>query len=306
MPTPRYKLVDAKNPMHYHLVSRCVRRAFLCGNDRYAQRDYSHRKTWIVSRLRHLARFFSVDIQAYAVMSNHLHLVVHYDPNQCLGWSDEEVARRWVGAFPSRSEGELSVALQKARESKIASDKSVVSRLRSQLGSLSFFMKYLKQNIARRANKEDGVTGHFWEQRFYSAALLSSRAVIACMAYVDLNPIRAKTASSLEELQNTSAKQRLADARDVVLSGKGPIHPVHGKVGDRSGLLAITNRSYLQLLEHLCERFKGEGERAELSATNPWLKRFKLLSRLQRAYGSTRTLRLWLQKRGMRELEIPF
>ena len=80
MTIPRHKLVDAKNPMFYHLVSRCVRRAWLCGFDRYSGRDYSHRKEWLTQRMKHLGRCFAIEIYAYAIMSNHFHMVVYYDP----------------------------------------------------------------------------------------------------------------------------------------------------------------------------------------------------------------------------------
>ncbi|MDE0441753.1 MAG: transposase [Gammaproteobacteria bacterium] len=100
MATPRHLLVDPVNECDYHLVSRCVRRAFLCGVDEHDGRDYSHRRTWLVERMRQLALFFAVDIYSYTVLSNHFHLVLRHDPLAHRDWNDEEVARRWFEAFP--------------------------------------------------------------------------------------------------------------------------------------------------------------------------------------------------------------
>ena len=209
MATPRHLLVDPANECDYHLVSRCVRRAFLCGVDEYDQRDYSHRRGWLVERLGRIAPCFAVDVFAYTVLSNHFHLVLRHDPLAGRGWSDEEVARRWVEAFPPTERGEVVEALKPERRELILDDPGRVARARCTLGSMSHFMKHLKQPIARRANLEDDRTGHFFEQRFYSGALLTEEALIAAMAYVDLNPVRAELAERIEEIRDTSIGERL-------------------------------------------------------------------------------------------------
>ena len=100
MTTPRRLLVDPVNACDYHLVSRCVQGAFLCGRDPRRGRDYSHRRQWLVDRIRLLACCFAVKAYAYYIMSNHFHLVARYDPLACWRWSDEEVMRRWIDALP--------------------------------------------------------------------------------------------------------------------------------------------------------------------------------------------------------------
>lgn len=84
---------------YYHVISRCVRRAWLWGYDDYAGKDYSHRKEWVAERLAYLTTTFSVDVCAYAVMSNHYHLVLHVDVPRTKGWSSEEVVERWTRLF---------------------------------------------------------------------------------------------------------------------------------------------------------------------------------------------------------------
>ena len=209
MATPRHLLVDPVNECDYHLVSRCVRRAFLCGVDERDDRDYSHRRAWLVERLARIAPCFAVDVYAYTVLSNHFHLVLRHDPLAGRGWSDEEVARRWVEAFPPTERGKVVEALKPERRELILDNADRVARARVTLGSMSHFMKHLKQPVARRANLEDDCTGHFFEQRFYSGALLTEEALIAAMAYVDLNPVRAELAERIEEIRDTSISERL-------------------------------------------------------------------------------------------------
>ena len=230
MATPRRLLVDPVNECDYHLVSRCVRRSFLCGVDKHDNRDYSHRRAWLVERLRQLAPCFAVDVYAHTVLSNHFHLVLRHDPLAHRDWADEEVAWRWFEAFPPSERGAVVEELKPERRELMLGDPDRLARARRTLGSMSDFMKHLKQPIARRANLEDDCTGHFFEQRFYSGALLTEEALVAAMAYVDLNPVRAELAKRIEDIRDTSIRDRLlensAEALEAylrpVLSGIDP------------------------------------------------------------------------------------
>lgn len=84
---------------YYHVVSRRVRRTWLWGLDDYAGRDYSHRKAWVLSRMSVLTKLFAIDICAYAVMSNHYHLVIRVNPSVAQAWGDAEVVARWSELF---------------------------------------------------------------------------------------------------------------------------------------------------------------------------------------------------------------
>ena len=99
MPKPRKAQVSLDATPYYHCVSRCVRRAFLCGSDTFSGKDYEHRRGWIEQRMAELAAVFSIDICAYAVMSNHYHVVLHVDRDQDLSWSDYEVATRYMATL---------------------------------------------------------------------------------------------------------------------------------------------------------------------------------------------------------------
>jgi REP element-mobilizing transposase RayT len=200
---PRSRLVDHSRASAYHLVSRCVRRAFLCGD------RAGHRRQWVVDAVRDQSRVFAIDALAYAVMANHLHLVVTIHPERASVWTPLQVAERWVALFPARDgEGDPVPPALSDLQAK-AADAAWVAERRRRLSSVSWFMKLLKERIARRANREDHCTGHFWEGRFTSVALLDQAAVTACMAYVDLNPIRARIADRPERCGFTSVQARV-------------------------------------------------------------------------------------------------
>ena len=210
----RSEQFDQGRPPWLHCISRCVRRAFLCGD------GFEHRKAWIERRLRVLARCFQVEVGAYAVMSNHIHVVARPHPERVSELSAEDIARAWwflrhnIDPYDLRATDEAGALPQPVDEGLIAhlaSDLSFIGRWRERLGTISEFMRQLKEPLARMANKEDECSGAFWEGRFKSVPLLDVRAVVTCMAYVDLNPIRAQLAAYPEASEHTSVKMRCED-----------------------------------------------------------------------------------------------
>jgi hypothetical protein len=95
MPQSRKTQVSLIDTPYYHCVSRCVCRSFLCGNDKFTGQSYEHRRGWEEERLLFLSSVFSIDICAYAVMSNHTHVVLCVDEDLAENWSTGEVVRRW-------------------------------------------------------------------------------------------------------------------------------------------------------------------------------------------------------------------
>jgi REP element-mobilizing transposase RayT len=175
----------------------------------HSGKDYEHRRGWIEQRMIELASIFSIDLCAYAVMSNHYHVVLHVDREQALSWTDSEVAVRWRRLFAGNPLVERFLngfELSKAEQSLVL---DLVASWRERLMDISWFMRCLNESIARQANQEDGCSGRFWEGRFKSQALLDEKALAACLAYVDLNPIRADIAKTPEESDYTSVQLRI-------------------------------------------------------------------------------------------------
>ncbi|MGB5276978.1 MAG: transposase [Gammaproteobacteria bacterium] len=220
MPRARKTLISLDTTPYYHCTSRCVRRAFLCGEDQHSGRNYEHRRQWIEDRLLMLAGIYAIDIAAYAIMSNHYHVVLYVDLQRGLDWSDAEVIERWHRLFRGSelsrrySRGE---ALDRAGQHALAEH---VTEWRERLVSISWFMRCLNEPIARDANREDNVTGRFWEGRYSSQALLDEKALVACMVYVDLNPIRARMATTPESSKHTSVQYRINKARRTKLQNR--------------------------------------------------------------------------------------
>jgi len=183
----------------------------LCGSDSYSGRNFEHRKQWLLDRIRIQTSVFAIDICAYAIMSNHYHLVLHVDPVRAAGWSDAEVIERWTQLFTGPILIKRMQAGDALSEAQRQSVSDIVRVWRQRLSSLSWYMRCLNEFIARKANAEDDCTGRFWEGRFKSQALLDEASLLSCMTYVDLNPIRGGLAESLAASDFTSVQQRLRD-----------------------------------------------------------------------------------------------
>lgn len=210
MTRPRKEIIDESQPGFYHIIVRCVRQAFLCGYDKYSKRNFDHRKAWIRDRLKHLAGIFGVQVYSYAILCNHYHLALRNRPDWVASWSKKEVARRWWKLFPKRRKANGEPARPSKEELKeLMKDVGLLARAREQLSSISFFMQLQNQYIATIANREDGCKGRFFDGRFKCTRLEDVPVVAVCMQYIDLNPVRAGMAKSLDESEYTSAFERL-------------------------------------------------------------------------------------------------
>ena len=212
MTRPRKELVCVDDTPYYHTTSRCVRRSFLCGLDPVSGNDYEHRRLFIEQRIHLLSSIFAIDIAAYAVMSNHIHLVVKLDPSAANIWSVDEVLLRWTSLFKGPNLIQKFCRGDRLDSAEQALCTKLSQTYRERLSNLGWFMKCLNQPVARMANKEDGCTGHFWEARYTSQALFTEEALLTCMAYVDLNPVRAGMAETPEASDHTSIRERITGA----------------------------------------------------------------------------------------------
>jgi len=137
-------------------------------------------------------------------------------------------------------------------EFELASVYESCEKYRKRLMDISWFMKELNEPIARMANNEDKCTGHFWEGRFKSQALLDEAALVSCMAYVDLNPVRAKMEETPEMSKHTSIKTRIevAKANQTQPTDLFPFIPFIGKEReDKPEGLPFKLLDYLELID---------------------------------------------------------
>ncbi len=181
MTATRSQLVDVNVTPYYHCISRCVRQAFLCGE------GFEHRKQWIEDRLQTLSECFAVSVCGFAVMDNHLHVLVRLEPDAANGWSAEDVVRRWLLAYPSKSADGQAIEVTQAWIDDLTSDEQRVDVLRARLSNLGWFMKALKEPLARMANKEDDCKGTFWNHPSYYTPILDltklvGKQTLACAA----------------------------------------------------------------------------------------------------------------------------
>jgi len=285
MTQSRQSQVSLSDTPYYHCISRCVRRAYLCGEDNYTKKSFEHRRQWVIERMHHLASIFSIDICAYAVMSNHYHLVLHVDEKLNDMLTNEEVCQRWCQLYskPALVERWQNEQTYSVAENKMAL--TIINSWRGRLIDISWFMRCLNEFIARKANTEDECSGRFWEGRFKSQALLDEDALVTCMAYVDLNPIRAKMYDSLENSEYTSAYERIygvahiKDNPSTYQFNKKPLFCFTGDVvesgtDNNAGGIAFSLLDYLELVDW-SGRILREDKRGVIAYSHP-----KLLNQL--------------------------
>ncbi|MEM9073941.1 MAG: transposase, partial [Myxococcota bacterium] len=233
-----------------------------------------YRREWVEERLFELAGVFAVDLHAYAVMSNHLHIVVRVDKERAEGWSDQEVTRRYGKLFRFKVKELESLP---AREKKVR-----VAAWRERLWSLSWLMRCLNESIARRANAEEDCKGRFWEGRFVCQPLLDEAAVLTCMAYVDLNPVRAGMTKSLEKSKHTSIAKRITQLDAAMKSSAPPVPsgltPFADQVPERSRRTTVPMQyvDYLELLKWTGRSIRARGPSGTLKGEPKLLTELKL------------------------------
>ncbi|MCL9781749.1 transposase [Vibrio sp. S4M6] len=275
MTTARSRLVCLESTAYYHCVSRCVRRSFLCGEDALTGRSYEHRRAWVEKKIHQLSAVYCIDVCAYAVMSNHYHIVMHVDKQGADKLTPYEVAKRWG------QHHHLPLIVQRwlNGEAKSKAENQAVFTLmeqwRARLCNLSWFMKELNYEIACRANKEDDCKGHFWESRFKSQALLDEQALLAAMAYVDLNPVRAGVSKTPESSEHTSIQVRIRALKNNQPTVPGLAVFIGNPTNEIVKGLPFRLIDYLELVDWSARQY-SEGKHVMLSKVPPILCRLNL------------------------------
>ena len=327
----RSREFDSNEVGIYHCINRCVRRCILCGIDPLTNKDYGHRKNWMLTRLEKLAAAYAIDVIGFSFMGNHFHVILRNRPDVCNTWSNDEVARRWLMLCPKRKLDDGTPATPTASEIRgIVEDSERLAEIGRRLSDISWFMKMFAEWIANRANAEDEVTGRFWEGRFKMKRICDDAALLACLIYVDLNPIRAQLASLPEESEHTSARLRIdAHLRRSHVSPRWlaplernesdtpePFACVSGRCSNK-GVIPVQLEEYLVLLDWT-GRQVARGKSGKISReTAPILSRLgiepsgwltlvtKLETLFYRVVGSPRTLAEEAKKRGRRWYQAP-
>ncbi len=217
----RAEVFDPKEVAILHICARVVRRCFLFGIDPFTGKNHDHRKVWIEDQLKLLAANFGIDLLAFAILSNHFHLILRSRPDVVNTWDDSEVARRWLMLCPKRKKNNRSPEEPNDFElNSIRNDPERLATIRTRLSDVSWWLRLLCQNIATRANLEDKQTGKFFQGRYRAVRIVDEESLLACAAYVDLNPIRAAMAESIEKSEHTSVQRRIQ-----ALPQSGPSDP---------------------------------------------------------------------------------
>lgn len=255
MTVPRAWVAPVGTKGTYHVISRCTRRLWLLHG------EWAHRKGWFCELAGSLLENFRIDLHAYAIMANHVHLVLRPRPDLVAGMEAVAVAEAGHRAMPVRGgHGNTALPMTPDLLLHLAGATAWQAEYRQRLASISWFMRCLKQRLSQRANAESGCTGHFWDARFISKPLPDLGAVVGCMAYVDANPFRAEAVAKPEDAAYTSLRARvrpvelhgtaeaLLAAHLTPLGKVAPVDPLSGRM-DRCDL---DEASYLQLVRCGC------------------------------------------------------
>lgn len=234
---PRSDMYDRTEVGTYHCYNNVVQGLDLLGP----------RRSWIEDRLETLASIFAVDVLTFAVLDTHYHSILTNRPDIAETWDDREVIQRWwrlnaqslrLEAPPTEDEILTYLALPQ-----------VVSEWRLRLGDISWFMKMLDESVSRAANRERERRGHFWADRYQMQVLTDDEALLACVLYVDLNPLRATICDTLEESQYTGIWLRM---RDIAAEAR---RRLGGEVSEESWPTALKEAGWLLPIAH-----QGDGE----------------------------------------------
>jgi len=206
----RAEVFDPNEIAVARVYNRTVRRCFLMGDDVVSGKNFDHRKLWIEDYLHQFAAAFGIDLMGFEILSNHFHLILRSRPDVVATWDDQEVARRWLMLCPHRRSADSAALPPTEPEiNSIANCPVKYGEIRKRLSNISCWMRLLCQRVAQRTNHEEAETGRFFQDRYRATRLVDEASLLACAAYVDLIPIRAAMAQTLESSNHTSVQRRI-------------------------------------------------------------------------------------------------
>lgn len=310
MTTARKNLIDPASTPYYHCMARCVRQAFLCGKDSFSGKNCEHRRQWVEDRIQQLSSIFALEVCAYVVMSNHYHIVLYINRKQAGSWSTNEILTRWSSLFSGPMLVQRFLSGEPLREADRLRVDDFAEEYRCRLMDIGWFMRCLNEHLARKANKEDNCKGRFWEGRYKSQALLDEAALLTCMAYVDLNPVRAKMAKSPEISEYTSISKRMK-CYSAPSGKKQPpkLKPFKEPGQNPDHALPYALSSYFELVDW-SGRIIRQGKRVCINDNMPsilkrldiqpdeWIKTMQWNNRFYRAVGTLASLKSYAEKVG--------
>ncbi|WNO09851.1 nitrogen fixation protein NifB [Teredinibacter sp. KSP-S5-2] len=149
MPKPRKELIALDATPYYHCTTRCVRRAFLCGKDSVTGQCFEHRRKWIEDRILQLSKVFCIDVCAYAVMSNHYHVVLHVNQKKAHHLDDLKVVLFWHQLFNGTERTKQFAKGEFLEIAKLTAVHQKIERWRKRLADISWFMRCISEPLAR-------------------------------------------------------------------------------------------------------------------------------------------------------------
>lgn len=156
----------------YHVISRTTGQEFMLGD---------LEKEYLMNRIKLLSSVYFAKVFSFSILSNHFHLLVQMESGD--GYSDAEIERRFRRRYGSKR----------------AFPKEEVAHYRAKWSDLSEYVKEIKQGFSYWYNRRHDRRGYFWSERFKSVVVEDGAALLSCMAYIDLNAVRANLVDRPED-----------------------------------------------------------------------------------------------------------
>ena len=174
--------IKAEGAGYYHCMSRIIERRMIL---------QEKEKEWLLTLMSNLAAFGGLQLVSFAIMTNHLHVLIHVPERQDV--SDKELLKRLRLIYTGREVDMIDKQLQDCRLGKNDDGAEILKkRFTYRMYDISEFFKALKQQFSQYYNTRENRCGPLWDQRFKSILVEGSEdALLTIAAYIDLNPVRA-------------------------------------------------------------------------------------------------------------------